>query len=413
MTDTRISDAAVEASESAFASKEGWPYDIQMRAALEAALPHLHPQPAELSFDVDAMLAACVPGGSIVDPQVVADNIRTWAAHRKPAELAHASVLEQIAQQWDGCQYDAPGEMVDIGAAIRRAGERLSAEQAEQGVDAHTLWAMAQLAPGEGIEDGVRRIEKALAATGKQQPSTFDGGGEYYADQHGDGAWATYLRNGKGWVYNFGQDDDAEIRAKSVARELNRQVSAITARMQVGEQQGDAVDELIASWSRQAKERFEKNEFSVVAESLIICVHELKAALADRQPGAQMHLPPDGYYKIVYDDAEVPDESFARTGALDAALRRFEQISVRWNAHLFVRFANNTRDCTVPNAAPEQGVDLGQFRTQVAELLRMEFDLEVADPEDHRHDDGYGEADRIASKIAALIGQRDAAPGVG
>lgn len=50
-----------------------------------------------------------------------------------------------------------------------------------------------------------------------------------------------------------------------------------------------------------------------------------------------------------------------------------------------------------------QAVDLEQFRAQVAELLRSEFDLEVADPEDHRHDDGAGEADRIASKIAALL----------
>jgi len=50
----------------------------------------------------------------------------------QPAERANASVVEQIAQQWDGCQYDAPGEMVDIGAAIRRAGKRLSAEVAEQ-----------------------------------------------------------------------------------------------------------------------------------------------------------------------------------------------------------------------------------------------------------------------------------------
>lgn len=31
-------------------------------------------------------------------------------------------------------------------------------------LDAHELWAMAQLAPGEGIEDGVRRIEAAIAA---------------------------------------------------------------------------------------------------------------------------------------------------------------------------------------------------------------------------------------------------------
>ncbi len=51
-----------------------------------------------------------------------------------------------------------------------------SAELAEQqGADAHTLWAMAQLTPGEGIEDGVQRIEEALAATGKQQVGEVQG----------------------------------------------------------------------------------------------------------------------------------------------------------------------------------------------------------------------------------------------
>ncbi|MCO7458446.1 hypothetical protein [Stenotrophomonas maltophilia] len=87
--------------------------------------------------------------------------------------------------------------------------------------------------------------------------------------------------------------------------------------------------------------------------------------LAARQPVGELNLPPDGFYKIVFDDAEVPDESFARSGALDAALRRFEQISNKWNAHLFVRFANNTRDCTVPNAKPAQAVDLGAVREAV------------------------------------------------
>lgn len=50
-----------------------------------------------------------------------------------------------------------------------------------------------------------------------------------------------------------------------------------------------------------------------------------------------------------------------------------------------------------------QAVGSGQFRAQVADLLRSEFDLEIADPEDHRHDDGSGEADRIAGKIIALL----------
>lgn len=56
-----------------------------------------------------------------------------------------------------------------------------------------------------------------------------------------------------------------------------------------------------------------------------------------------------------------------------------------------------------PRDVPAQAVDLGQFRVQVSELLRSEFDLEVADPEDHRHDDGQGEAERLAARIAGLV----------
>lgn len=33
--------------------------------------------------------------------------------------LAPTEIVEQIAQQWDGCMYDAPGESIDIGEAIR------------------------------------------------------------------------------------------------------------------------------------------------------------------------------------------------------------------------------------------------------------------------------------------------------
>ena len=48
--------------------------------------------------------------------------------------------------------------------------------------------------------------------------------------------------------------------------------------------QGEALTELTAKWRRESKERFGKNEFSVVAESLDVCAHELKSALAARQP---------------------------------------------------------------------------------------------------------------------------------
>lgn len=114
-----------------------------------------------------------------------------------------------------------------------------------------------------------------------------------------------------------------------------------------------------------------------------IAMESVVKHLAARQPVGELHLPPDGFYKIVYDDAQVPDESFARTGALDAALRRFEQISARWNAHLFVRFANNTRDCTVPNATPAQAVDLGAVRALLQRRIEQWRSHLPADPGAH------------------------------
>lgn len=96
MSDTKISEAAVGAASASMEdtknSLEMTPLD-RIRLMLTAAFPHLHPQ---------------------------------------PAELADGSVIEHIAQQWDGCKYEAPGETLDIGAAIRRAGKRLSSELAEQ-----------------------------------------------------------------------------------------------------------------------------------------------------------------------------------------------------------------------------------------------------------------------------------------
>ena len=51
------------------------------RAAILAA-PR---QPA--TFDAEALIRACVPGGSICDPQQVADAIRAYAAPRQPGEM--------------------------------------------------------------------------------------------------------------------------------------------------------------------------------------------------------------------------------------------------------------------------------------------------------------------------------------
>lgn len=37
-----------------------------------------------------------------------------------------ANVIDHIAQQWDGCSYDAVGETIDVGQVIRAAGKRLA-----------------------------------------------------------------------------------------------------------------------------------------------------------------------------------------------------------------------------------------------------------------------------------------------
>lgn len=51
-----------------------------------------------------------------------------YAAPAQAVDLGE--VIEQIAEQWDGCSYDAVGETIDVGQAIRAAGERLIDSQA-------------------------------------------------------------------------------------------------------------------------------------------------------------------------------------------------------------------------------------------------------------------------------------------
>lgn len=246
----------------------------------------------------------------------------------------------------------------------------------------------------EGDRKYVAAIRNALAATGKQQQSTFDGGGEYYADQHGDGAWATYLRNGKGWVYNFGQGDDAEIRAKSVARELNRQVSAITARMQVGDVQGDARRILAKHMRRIAAAH---NVPRLATEADIVEGGEeydfwmdaayaaVREALAARQPGAQ------------------PTALTERLRILSATAASFDK------RERVVTLGNAQQAVAEAAAQPAQGIDLGQFRRPVEEWRAdMERWVEV-----HGDYDGAFARDIAeGNRLLVLIGQRDAAPGV-
>ena len=143
MSDTKISEAApaawlheedsdrvVSAAQKATAIRDGGASASSVKPYTVAA--YTHPQPAELAFDVEEMLTACVPGGSIVDPQVVADNIRAWFADRKPAELAEQ---QGVGDQWIG--EDGPQAIwvfidwatnvtgySETGAELARPGER-------------------------------------------------------------------------------------------------------------------------------------------------------------------------------------------------------------------------------------------------------------------------------------------------
>lgn len=61
----------------------------------------LSAQPSQpSSLDLKAMLAACVPGGDMADPQVIADNIRHWfAAQPSPGGQGDArAIIEEFIQ---------------------------------------------------------------------------------------------------------------------------------------------------------------------------------------------------------------------------------------------------------------------------------------------------------------------------
>ncbi len=65
---------------------------------------------------------------------------------------------------------------------------------------------------------------------------------------------------------------------------------------------------------------------------------------------AALAIPDECPHIIVFDDADRGNEHFCGSGARSAALRRYEQISQSWNAHLFVRVARNSRDDRYPCA---------------------------------------------------------------
>lgn len=81
----------------------------------------------------------------------------------------------------------------------------------------------------------------------------------------------------------------------------------------------------------------------------------IKWALEQTAPQPMLAIPDECPHIIVFDDADRENEMFAGCGARPAAMRRWEQISQSWNAHLFVRIEKNSRDAPYPcaTAAPQ------------------------------------------------------------
>lgn len=108
--------------------------------------------------------------------QALSDSISAeqarLSAGAAPAAVAHLpAVLEQIAQGWDGCKYDAPGETLDIGADIRAAAKRLLAEQpaatwGEQQVHALAIHMAASAPPSHKPRDYDADMAWARSALG-------------------------------------------------------------------------------------------------------------------------------------------------------------------------------------------------------------------------------------------------------
>nr|WP_199065008.1 hypothetical protein [Chromobacterium sp. ASV5] len=98
------------------------PTDQQITAALYRAVD------ACLSIEDKSVRATAIRRQAVAEGFALALKMQGTPARQLPV------VIEQIAQQWDGCIYDAEGSgMIDIGEAIRAAGKRLMHEQQEGG----------------------------------------------------------------------------------------------------------------------------------------------------------------------------------------------------------------------------------------------------------------------------------------
>lgn len=121
--------------ESAF--QEAEPPPLVVNAAGFRALESFLTVAEEFRRSTEPYIEAINEGGSAGDDEIseVFDRHLRYAKTAVSRSTVYAAppaqavdlgkIIEQIAQQWDGCNYDAVGETIDVGRAIRAAGKRL------------------------------------------------------------------------------------------------------------------------------------------------------------------------------------------------------------------------------------------------------------------------------------------------
>ena len=89
----------------------------------------------------------------------------------------------------------------------------------------------------------------------------------------------------------------------------------------------------------------------LVGRACVTCekIEGERATAVERQEQA-LNIPEECPHLIVFDDADRENLMFSGTGAREAAMKTWEQISLSWNAHLFVRVERNSRDDRYPSA---------------------------------------------------------------
>lgn len=134
----------------------------------KAALSAQPSQPS--SLDLEAMLAACVPGGSIVDPQVVADNIRHWfSAQPSPGGQGDAREREGWRKMQKAAASQTRKDGVGACDALYELAVKHGANDAEAAGFAHHVNGSLALLETQ-THDGLHREATMEAALAARQP---------------------------------------------------------------------------------------------------------------------------------------------------------------------------------------------------------------------------------------------------